>query len=179
MTARLDLGTAPICDFDGTMARLDVGWADLRVRFGVRSIEELWLGERDDDWSIVTEAEITAAADAQPVEEVMDALACAERYAVLTNNDEGAVGCFLERFDKHAAKAVVIVGRRTLGGSKRDVDRFATGFHLCCTALQLPACDAAVYVGDGAYELEFAGALGARAVSAPPIATSPVHEERL
>ncbi len=173
MREPLDLGRTPICDFDGTMARLVVSWADLRKRFGVRSIEELWCGSRDDDWSIVAAAEVAAAADAQPVDVVVDALRGADRYAVLTNNDERAVHRFLERFDDLRAKAVVIVGRKMLGGSKRDEWRFATGYDICRHALQLSTGETVVYVGDGAYELDFASALGARVVIAPHIAASP------
>ena len=36
------LGRAPIVDFDGTLARLDVDWDGLRRSLGLGSLDDLW-----------------------------------------------------------------------------------------------------------------------------------------
>ena len=58
-----------------------------------------------------------------------------------------------------------IVGREALGGPKNNLSRFSDGFSHCAEATaRLRGFREVVYVGDQAYELDFARSLGARAV---------------
>ncbi len=60
----------------------------------------------------------------------------------------------------------IVVGRRGLGGPKTTFDVFASGYRHCVDALG-PRRDGTpiTYVGDMAYELEFARRLGAHTVA--------------
>ena len=100
------LGRAPIVDFDGTLARLGVDWDGLRARLGITSLDELWTTEagaggggelEGEAWRAVTEAEVAAARQAQPVDLMVSALARCEGFAVLTGNSQAAVDAFLDR----------------------------------------------------------------------------------
>src|ERR1039458_9119053 len=93
------LGRAPIVDFDGTLARLGVDWDGLRARLGITSLDELWTTEagaggggelEGEAWRAVTEAEVAAARQAQPVDLMVSALARCEGFAVLTGNSQAA-----------------------------------------------------------------------------------------
>ncbi len=158
------LGPAPIVDFDGTIARLPVDWTALRLRFGVPSVVELWrLG--GDAWDALKEAEEAAAERARPVEAVCRALRDAKGFAILTANAESAVKIFLSRVPELAARARAVVGRETLGGPKRDPERFARGFEACRLATEDDrGTSPLIFVGDSSYELDLARACGALVV---------------
>jgi FMN phosphatase YigB (HAD superfamily) len=160
----LDIGTRPICDFDGTIAVLPVSWTDLRNQLGVRSIEDLWLTDGHSGWTVVTAAERRAALAARPVLPVIRALTAATRYAVLTNNDETAVAMALDGITELEEIERLIVGRATLSASKRDPAAFERDYDMCREFLQIDA-GAVVYVGDSDYEIQFARELGARPVA--------------
>jgi phosphoglycolate phosphatase-like HAD superfamily hydrolase len=163
-----DLGPAPIVDFDGTLVSLPVDWPALRERLRVARIDDLW--RRDgpasrDAWSEVMQAEVAAAARAHPVDATVNLLGRAEGFAVLTSNSGRAVERFLEDRTDLSGKVVAIVGREALGGPKHDLSRFSDGFSHCAEATApLRGRREVVYVGDQAYELDFARRLGARAV---------------
>jgi phosphoglycolate phosphatase-like HAD superfamily hydrolase len=161
------LGPAPVVDFDGTVARLEVPWPKLRRAVGVDdSIDELWARTDQRAWKTVRDAEVAAASLAEPVMEVVSSLEDARSVAILTSNSEEAVRAFLDRFERLARRVVVVVGRETLGGSKKDFDVFTRGFARCVDeTADARGDDPIVYVGDAAYEVEFARRLGARAVS--------------
>ncbi len=93
------LGRAPIVDFDGTLARLDVPWDDVRQALEVGRIRELWNDDAPSKWAVVSEAEEAAARTADVVPEMERALAQAASFAVLSSNSEAAVWRFLDRFD--------------------------------------------------------------------------------
>jgi phosphoglycolate phosphatase-like HAD superfamily hydrolase len=160
----VDLGRAPIVDFDGTLARLAVDWAELREQLGVRSIDDLWSGPVA-RWHAVTAAETRAATRAEPVRAVVDALAPDAVVGVLTANSEHAVRAFLAGQPALAARVRAVAGRETLGGPKRDPRAFAAAFD-ALVAATAPARGGApvVYCGDQTYELDLAAARGARAV---------------
>ncbi|MCZ7528824.1 MAG: hypothetical protein M5U14_22075 [Acidimicrobiia bacterium] len=159
------LGRAPIVDFDGTLAALDVDWAGLRRTLGVARILDLWSEPGGGRWAVVDDAELRAATSAHPVSPVIGHLGAADAFAVLTNNCERSVWRFLERFDELAGRARAVVGRETLQGPKTDFTVFARGFATCveATAPERGPEDV-VYVGDQDYELEFASRLGARSL---------------
>ena len=161
------LGPAPIVDFDGTLARLDVAWDDLRERLDVDGIGKLWQGENLHAWSMIRDAEIEAATQATPLEPVHAALERSSAFAVLTSNSEDAVAAFLGRFGSLEVRASVIVGRETLAGPKNDYEGFGRGFARCVAATaKTRAAGEVVYVGDAEWELDFARRLGAHAVDA-------------
>ena len=156
------LGPAPVVDFDGTVARLEIPWDGLRAALGVARIDDLW---REDDpirWEPVTAAELNAAARARLVPETMDCLLEAESVAILTSNGEAAVRRFLRRYPTLESRVAVVVGRETLRGPKSDLARFTRGFDLCVASNVASRGDGpVVYAGDSAYELDFAKKLGA------------------
>jgi phosphoglycolate phosphatase-like HAD superfamily hydrolase len=174
--ALADLGPAPIVDFDGTLASLPVDWPVLRERLKVLRIDDLW--RRDDPagrdaWSEVTQVEVAAAARAHPVDVTVHLLGRAEGFAVLTSNSSRAVERFLEEQTDLSGKVVAIVGREALGGPKSDRARFSDGFSYCVEATApLRGRRELVYVGDQAYELDFARHLGARAVDVASLGTA-------
>jgi phosphoglycolate phosphatase-like HAD superfamily hydrolase len=157
----LTAGHGPILDFDGTLARLEVDWDDLRRKLGVSRIDDLWAGSRDQDWAEVTATEVAAARRAEPVPSVSHLLKTVDRFAILTSNSEKAVAAYLERFPDLQSRVAVVVGREALGGPKTDFDVFERGFRTCLATL---AAESTTYVGDRSYELEFARRLGADAV---------------
>jgi phosphoglycolate phosphatase-like HAD superfamily hydrolase len=161
------LGPAPVVDFDGTLARLEVPWPELRRAVGVdASIDELWSRADQRAWEAVREAEVAAATLAEPVMDVLLPLEDAQAVAILTSNSEQAVRAFLDRFARLDRRVAVVVGRETLGGNKKDFDVFSRGLARCVDATTAARGDEPiVYVGDAAYEIEFARRLGARAVS--------------
>lgn len=168
----IDLGRAPIVDFDGTLARLDVDWQELRRGLGVDRIDDLWSapGGRDPAgraWAEVTCAECAAAELAPAVEPMLEALTgpSVAAFAVLTSNSTAAVEAFCARYPQLALRLVLVVGRESLGGPKTDFGRFRAGLARCRTALSLlHGAGQAVYAGDQPYELEFARRLGARPI---------------
>ena len=155
-------GRAPILDFDGTIARLDVAWSELRARLGLGRIDEVWASRDERRWDEVTAAEIEAARVARPGPAVGSLMRSLDSFAILTSNAERAVTVFLARFPALEQRVALVVGRETLGGPKTDFEVFARGFALCSVALGSPARQ--VYVGDQQYELDFARQLGADAV---------------
>jgi phosphoglycolate phosphatase-like HAD superfamily hydrolase len=158
------LGPAPVVDFDGTLARLDVAWDELRATLRVRTIGELWSRQDARAWSAVTAAELEAAASASPVDPVLRLLDQSEQVAILTSNSERAVRAFLDHHRELAAKVVLVVGRETLGGPKQDRDVFGRGYERCVEATARARDDGqVVYVGDDAYEIEFARERGVTA----------------
>jgi phosphoglycolate phosphatase-like HAD superfamily hydrolase len=161
------LGPAPIIDFDGTLACLPVAWDDLRARFDVNRIGQLWQSENPDAWSMIRDAEIEAATHATPFEPVRAGLEQSSTFAVLTSNSEDAVARFLERFGSLESRVSVVVGRETLAGPKDDYEVFSRGFTRCVKATATARADEdVVYVGDADWELEYARRLGAQAIDA-------------
>lgn len=158
----LTAGRAPILDFDGTLAQLEVEWSELRDKLGVRRIDDLWAAGADAHWAEVTAAEVEASRIAKPVPAVLLLLHDVERFAILSNNSELAVGAFLDRFPELRARAALVVGRETLGGPKTRFDIFERGYGRCLAAVGHPPQP--TYIGDQAYELAFAQQLGADAV---------------
>jgi phosphoglycolate phosphatase-like HAD superfamily hydrolase len=165
------LGRAPVVDFDGTVAVLDVPWGDLRTRLEVQRIDELW-ARPGDGWGLVASAEEDAAARAAPVLAVVEALREAHAVAVLTSNSEASVRRFLGRHDELQRVVVAVIGRESLAGPKSDYDVFARGFQKCvdATAGARRSGEKVVYVGDQSYELHFARKLGAHAVHVKEVA---------
>jgi phosphoglycolate phosphatase-like HAD superfamily hydrolase len=160
------LGPAPVVDFDGTVARLEVAWAALREEAGVQRIDELWSSGGFDPWTDVTRAEVLAAETATAVAAVVQHLAATDAVAVLTSNAEQSVEAFLARYPELARRVVVVVGRETLAGPKTDFDVFSRGYRRCVEATADARGDGpVVYVGDMQYELDFATRLGATAIS--------------
>ena len=162
----LTAGREPILDFDGTLARLDVDWDGLRRKLGVRRIDELWAGGREQDWAEVTAAEVAAARRAIPVPAVAHYLEATDRFAILTGNSATAVAAFLERFPALRSRLVAVVGREALGGPKSQFEVFERGFRACQATL---GSDLTTYVGDQPFELEFARLLGAEIVDVAAI----------
>jgi hypothetical protein len=170
-------GLAPILDFDGTIAYLDVDWSRLRAQFDVERVSDLW--NRDPScWDLVTAAEVGAAAVARPVTATFGYLEETRGFAVLTNNSSVAVHRFFERFPELQRRMKVVVGREELGGPKTDFDRFAPGVARCIAELA-DGCggDPRTYVGDSAYELRFAARLGLRAVAVTELGLSVPNED--
>lgn len=153
-------GRVLVLDFDGTLAQLEIPWDELRDASGVERIVELW-SRGDDAWAPVTDAELRAAAVAEPVLPTIRLAEGSAQVAILTNNSERAVQVFLGRFPALAERVVVVVGREGLAGPKTDFDVFSRGLTRCLEELG----DAAVtYVGDMEYELDFARRLGVEAI---------------
>lgn len=161
-----DLGSFDlvISDFDGTLCHLNVDWESVRQRFQMSSVEEGWTltgSERDEFWDFVTREEVQAVKDSEPVDRVVAWLESARIIVVLTNNSEVAVHEFLRRSDMSlAAKVVGVVGRETLRGSKRRQEVFTTAINECCSFVSGADPSKILYVGDMAYELEYASELG-------------------
>jgi phosphoglycolate phosphatase-like HAD superfamily hydrolase len=159
------LGPAPITDFDGTLARLDVPWDGLRAQLGVTRIADLWHDHALERWTQVSHAEERAAQIADAVPEMQSALAHTKSFAVLSSNSESAVWRFLERFADLGSRVRAVVGRETLDGPKDDFEVFARGFTMCAEATATARSESSIiYVGDMPYELAFARRLGARTV---------------
>jgi FMN phosphatase YigB (HAD superfamily) len=157
------LGPAPVLDFDGTIAQLEVNWFELRRQLNVAHIEDLWT--RTDGWSTVTNAEVEAATTAAPVRPVVSILSKVQCFAVLTSNDGRAVHRFVNRFPDLRNRLTIVVGREELGGPKTDLAIFSEGVQRCLAATDLHRDgEQAVYVGDSSYELDFASQLGLKAV---------------
>lgn len=160
------LGPAPVVDFDGTIARLEVAWAELRTVAGVQRIDELWARDTPNAWADVTTAEAAAASCAPPVASILSQLEAARAVAILTSNAESSVAVFLDRFPALSRRVVTVVGRETLAGPKTDFDVFTRGYETCVEATASARGDGpVVYVGDMEYELDFARRLGARAIA--------------
>lgn len=158
------LGPAPIIDFDGTLARLDVPWDDLRTEAGVTHIRDLW-NRVPEAWTPVSRAEERSARVADVVPAMQKALGHTSSFAILSNNSEAAVWQFLERFTDLVSRVRLVVGRETLAGPKNDFDVFARGFTACVEATAgARGRSPVVYVGDLSYELAFARRLGGRPI---------------
>jgi len=158
------LGPAPILDFDGTVARLQVDWERLRQQLGTERISDLW-SRPTSAWDAVTTAEVHAAATASIVEPIHGLLVEVESFAVLTNNSSTAVQTFFDRFPHLKSRLVVIVGREELGGPKTDFAIFRSGIDRCVAATAAArGGEVGLYVGDAEYELAFAERLGLRAI---------------
>lgn len=158
------LGAAPIIDFDGTLARLQVPWAALRAQLGVNRLDDLW-GADPSGWAPIAEAEVAAAEVAIPIAGMLAQLEQSRGFAVLTNNSEAAVRAFLGRHPWLAERCAAIAGRESLGGPKQDPRHFLRGFELCAAATaSFRGDEGIVYVGDLPWELSFARNLGAIAI---------------
>ena len=161
------LGPAPIVDFDGTLTRLPVDWAEVRAQLQVDRISQLWQAAGSEAWSVVRKAEVEAALHAPPLEPMRAHLEDSSTFAVLTANSEDAVASFLRCFTTLGSRVAAIVGRETLAGPKRDFEVFRRGFTRCVTATASSRTDGrVVYAGDADWELEFARRLGAEVVDA-------------
>jgi phosphoglycolate phosphatase-like HAD superfamily hydrolase len=159
-------GRGLITDLDGTLVRLAVDWPALRGRLGVERVADLWRRGDVHAFAGVAEAE-REGAERGPVNAAAVAFACTfAAVAVLTENSEGAVHRFLARVPVLRERCVAVVGREMLGGSKRDTRRFADAVQRCRQALSAHAAEPVTYLGDSAYELDFARALGLQAVDA-------------
>jgi len=168
------LGLAPVVDFDGTLARLDIAWQALRDRSSVVRIDELWQRDTADVWLDVTEAETRAAEIAAPLEAVVTHLERVEAIAVLTSNAEASVRAFLRRFPDLDRRVVRVVGRETLAGPKTEFMVFERGYRQCVAATaDVRGSQPVIYVGDMDYELEFARRLGATAVAVADLEAEP------
>jgi phosphoglycolate phosphatase-like HAD superfamily hydrolase len=159
------LGVAVVADFDGTLANLEIAWARLRETLSVARIEDLWADPGMQRWDAVTDAEVDAARTAAPVPFVMHALRSVPAIAVLTSNDEAAVETFLDRWPELRARVRLVVGRRTLAGPKTDFAIFSAGYDRCSRAVASQDRPQITYIGDRAYELDFARRLGADTVA--------------
>lgn len=158
------IGLAPVLDFDGTLARLDVDWVGLRRSLKVERIDDLW-SRNDTDWNAVVVAEVSAAETAEAVAPVVAILSAVRCFAILTSNDSEAVRRFVSRYPELENRLTVVIGRRELGGPKTDFNRFEVGVRQCLAANNLLSDgEQTVYVGDSKYELEFAHRLGLKAV---------------
>ena len=154
------LGPATISDFDGTLINLDIDWAKLRNQLGINSLTELW-SESLDGWDLVTRAEVIAAGSSTFVTTVISELHQVEELAILTDNSIQAVDTALERLPWLKERVRSVVGREVLLGSKWDPAIFTTGFELATSSLLLSSSQSLpTYVGDSAYELEYARSLG-------------------
>ena len=171
------LGPAPILDFDGTIARLEVNWALLRATLGVASIEELWRGDPA-RWELVRDAEVRAATIADPIAAVTDRLARSRCFSVLTSNSSEAVRAFVDRFPALRERMRIAIGREDLAGPKTDVAVFRRGLQRCLDMNEIAEDEPdRVYVGDSAYELTFAAELGFRAVHVNELAASQLDRD--
>jgi phosphoglycolate phosphatase-like HAD superfamily hydrolase len=157
------LGPAPIIDFDGTLARLEIDWAGLRAGLCVSSMNDLWV-QRDPDWNLVTATEVRASKQATVVAETVAALEESAAFSILTANSERAVEAFFLSRAQLAARLAVVVGRETLDGPKLDPDCFHRGFARCVEATASARGESdIVYLGDDPRELVLARAEGALA----------------
>lgn len=172
------LGPAPILDFDGTVARLQVDWDGLKKQLGCEKISDLW-SRPPPAWDDVTTAEVQAAETASSVEPILQLLVEVESFAVLTNNSSRAVRTFFNRFPHLRSRLVVIVGREELGGPKTDFAVFCSGIERCVAATAATrGGEGAVYVGDAPYELAFARRLGLREICVTDVEGSNAHRAR-
>jgi hypothetical protein len=122
----------------------------------------------------VRDAEVAAAATAEPVPATVDAVGGAVSFAVLTNNSEAAVRVFLARVPNLASRAGIVVGRERLGGPKASFDVVAGGLATCRQETAQARGDGPlVYLGDRAFELGFARRLGAVARPVSELAADP------
>jgi phosphoglycolate phosphatase-like HAD superfamily hydrolase len=168
------LGPAPIVDFDGTLARLDVPWEDVKAALGVDRIADLWNDRAPSEWSVVSQAEERAADVADVVAEMQGVLAHVVSFAILSSNGEAAVWRFLDRFDDLRSRVQLVVGRETLSGPKSEFEVFARGFTACVEATAAARDRSEViYVGDLSYELAFARRLGARSIHVGDLQVGP------
>lgn len=166
------LGRAPIVDFDGTIAALPVDWDALRLQIGVQRIDDIW-AVATESWPLVTEAEIQAAGCAKANEALVHLLAETETFTVLTSNSSLAVYRFMERFSGLRAKLADVVGREQLAGPKSDFQTFTRGVQRCLAASgATPSQSPTVYIGDAAYELDFAARLGLKTIDVADITRS-------
>jgi phosphoglycolate phosphatase-like HAD superfamily hydrolase len=150
-----------ITDFDGTVCRLDVDWAEVRRMAGVARIGELWPRGDPASWGVVTAAEVAAATVAPPVPAVVEMLSASTGFAVISNNSADAIAAFLSRHPLLAARCRMVLGREELQGPKENEERFAAAYARCLAALGVEAGDVE-YLGDQDYELALASRCGAR-----------------
>jgi FMN phosphatase YigB (HAD superfamily) len=126
-------------------------------------IDDLW--SQGGDWDAVIDAEVSAASKAEAVTPLVTILSTVRCFAILTSNDAGAVHRFVSRFPELVNRLTVVVGRKELGGPKTDFTLFEIGVRHCLAANDLlNNGEQSVYVGDSAYELDFARRLGMTAV---------------
>lgn len=150
-----------VTDFDGTVARLVIDWDAVREAAGVRRIGELWARGSAEGWHPVRDAEVRAAATAEPIIEVFELLTRSEAFAVITNNSSVCVEAFLDRFEVLRRRCTLVTGRELLGGPKEDEHRFAAAFAASRRALGADESEPLVYLGDQDYELVAAARCGA------------------
>lgn len=155
------LGPAPILDFDGTLARLEIDWSELRAQLGVQTVNELW-STNEADWTLVTDFEIQASEVAHEIAPTVAALAHSSAFSILTANSERAVSVFMESRPQLAERLAIVVGRETLEGPKLDATCFHRGYQRCLVATaSVRGSDRPIYLGDDPRELALASNEGA------------------
>lgn len=160
------LGLTPVLDFDGTITELPVDWSSLRRQLGIHQIVDIW-ERHTSSWTAITEAEVAAAMISEPIHPIFDKLSKTRQFAVVSSNSTICVRTFFDRFPAVGRRIALIIGRDELGGPKTDFDRFARAVRQCTAALEYRGLrDTLTYVGNEAYELEFARRLGLRALDA-------------
>ena len=159
------LGRAPIVDFDGTLARLDVPWDDVRQALG--SGESANCGTTTHQANGLSSARRRRQRLAQPTSYLRwsELWRKPPRLPCSVPTARPRCGGFSIALTICESRADRVVGRETLAGPKTDFDVFARGFSACIEATAAVRDGAVVvYVGDMSYELAFARRLGARSI---------------
>lgn len=152
-----------VSDFDGTLCNLAVNWPQLKSDFGLSFIESGWdlCGQpKEQFWRAVADAEYRAVEHSELIMPVVAFLESSDRLVILTNNSEQAVAQFIARHGLFKPMThLSIVGRETLGGSKRNRSLFTSSIELAISNNSTRPSRVA-YIGDSDYELEYAHEMG-------------------
>lgn len=157
-----------ICDFDGTLAFLDLDWDALRADLGVARLGELW-SRPATAWEPVTQAEMHAADRAAPRFGALE-LVADEPLVIISANSERAIARFLAR--GWPLDVRLVIGRETLAGHKFDPARFAAAVERALAVLG-DELRHRRYLGDADEELELAARCGLEPIDARRLAVSP------
>ncbi len=169
----LTAGRVLITDFDGTLVRLAVDWDDVRTRAGVRRIGEVWFSAGHEAFEIVAAAEREGALRGEDIAEAIEFAGGFDRFAVLSGNSRSAVEVFFDRNPLLRERCAAVVGRETLPGPKHEFEHFRRAVDVCLQSLGVGAAAGVSYLGDSAYELDFARSLGLAAVDVSSLTASP------